>query len=154
MWSKKPTGDDKPCRVCAERFLPKPWQVSKSDYECPRCKRARSNLANETRDLSAYAARRYPSRAEYHRAYYQKRRLDAEYLRRRKARRVLAYAIETGRVAKTPCERCGSMKPEGHHVDYARPLDVHWFCRRCHMKMAHRMDIDAMLAARTKGVGA
>ena len=31
------------------------------------------------------------------------------------------------------CSKCGKeCKPQGHHDDYSRPLDVVWLCRACH----------------------
>lgn len=53
-----------------------------------------------------------------------------------RARNVLAHAIRTGRVDRpAQCERCArACKPEGHHADYAKPLDVQWLCRSCHQR--------------------
>ncbi len=38
-----------------------------------------------------------------------------------------------GKIILQACEACGSEKTEMHHDDYARPLDVRWLCRECHL---------------------
>lgn len=57
---------------------------------------------------------------------------------RAKVRRVLK---------KLPCEICGNTKSEGHHVDYSKPLDVRWLCRRHHV--AKHKDIGSYTARHT-----
>ena len=57
------------------------------------------------------------------------------------ARRILNYAVSSGRLAKpTHCDRCGRYieNPrhlQGHHDDYSKPLEVDWFCTRCHGRL-------------------
>lgn len=48
------------------------------------------------------------------------------------ARRRVNDAIPDGRLARGPCEVCGSRKVEAHHDDYSKPLEVRWLCRRHH----------------------
>lgn len=121
------------CRTCGEGFMQKPWQVAKSDRECPKCKRSRQNAKNATRDLSAYAKTRYQQIRDKVAAYHkEKRQSDPMYVVKRRARRLLAYAIEKGRIVRGPCQRCGAKRVDGHHHDYSKPLDVTWLCRRCH----------------------
>jgi hypothetical protein len=53
---------------------------------------------------------------------------------KRRARLVVAMRIYRGTLIRpTKCERCGiECKPEAHHHDYAKPLDVEWLCKPCH----------------------
>lgn len=50
------------------------------------------------------------------------------------ARKIFNYHIEKGTIKKPEeCSKClKKCKPEGHHIDYAKPLEVIWLCRQCH----------------------
>ena len=55
----------------------------------------------------------------------------------RRARERLRDAVRYGKIAKPSlCQRCGVETPkhllDGHHSNYAKPLDVEWLCRSCH----------------------
>jgi hypothetical protein len=39
-----------------------------------------------------------------------------------------------GKIKKTNCVSCGDVKSQMHHDDYNKPLDVVWFCRKCHLE--------------------
>jgi ribosomal protein S27AE len=47
------------------------------------------------------------------------------------------YAISYGRLKRSPtCEQCGrTTRTQGHHDDYAKPLDVRWLCSSCHVRL-------------------
>lgn len=47
---------------------------------------------------------------------------------------LLRTAIRNGTIVRPDsCEKCGcTCRPDAHHHDYSRPLDVAWLCRRCH----------------------
>lgn len=51
---------------------------------------------------------------------------------KQKAREKLRYAVKMGRVKKQKC-KCGNSRVEAHHEDYSEPLEVIWFCHKCHM---------------------
>lgn len=50
------------------------------------------------------------------------------------ARSYVCAAIKEGIIVRPEkCSRCNKeCKPEAHHEDYMRPLDVVWLCRQCH----------------------
>lgn len=48
------------------------------------------------------------------------------------AHRKAAYARSTGKLKAAPCVVCGNPHVEGHHPDYAKPLEVVWLCARHH----------------------
>lgn len=53
-----------------------------------------------------------------------------------KARSILNHAVRNGKVTRKPCEICGEIA-EGHHDNYANPLEVRWLCFTHHRKFHH-----------------
>lgn len=53
------------------------------------------------------------------------------------AHSLVASAIRFGTIIRPDeCSLCGlGGRIEGHHNDYSKPLDVMWFCNRCHRKL-------------------
>lgn len=50
-----------------------------------------------------------------------------------KAHAKVSRAIRRGQLTKGPCAVCGStVRIEGHHDDYSKPLEVIWLCRPHH----------------------
>lgn len=49
-----------------------------------------------------------------------------------KVRCITNSAIKSGKLVRLPCENCGEQQSEAHHIDYNKPLEVMWLCRRCH----------------------
>jgi hypothetical protein len=45
-------------------------------------------------------------------------------------------AIRSGELMRPhQCEICGNSKPDAHHSDYSKPLEVVWLCRSCHQRL-------------------
>lgn len=57
-----------------------------------------------------------------------------KYINSIKARRKVNNAIKYGRIIRPDtCEECGVIcKPDSHHHDYLKPLDVKFLCKPCH----------------------
>lgn len=48
----------------------------------------------------------------------------------------VSIAIKNKIIKKNPCYNCGSkIKLEAHHVDYTKPLDIIWLCKKCHIDL-------------------
>lgn len=57
---------------------------------------------------------------------------NATHQNQRAARTITGNAIRDGRLIKQPCCVCGSDESEAHHEDYAKPLEVIWYCTKHH----------------------
>lgn len=82
--------------------------------------------------------RKTPAYAESHEAAV--RRWAAKHPERRRASHIVGNAVRDGRLIPWPVcavPEC-SDKPQGHHPDYSRPLDVVWLCDE-HHKQAHAL---------------
>lgn len=44
------------------------------------------------------------------------------------------YALKRGVLVRPDrCQDCGApCKPDGHHPDHSKPLEVEWLCKKCH----------------------
>jgi hypothetical protein len=53
-----------------------------------------------------------------------------------RAHLAVARAIRLGILVRPDaCASCGRVcRPDAHHADYTKPLDVAWLCRRCHCR--------------------
>ena len=58
----------------------------------------------------------------------------------RKAVYTVNNAIRDGRLIRQPCEVCGNLKSEAHHVSYEEKdwLGVIWLCRLHHYEIHHK----------------
>ena len=59
---------------------------------------------------------------------------NEKYPQRLRARKILNYHINIGNMTRpNKCSNClKECKPEAHHTNYERALDVQWLCRSCH----------------------
>lgn len=120
---------------------------------CKEChkKRVRQNRLEKADYYKEYDASRFkndPRVRDRHKRY---RKTDAgkeslkkarqkwveENQEKRAAHVLLGNAVRDNRVTKpSKCESCGSGgRIEGHHEDYAKPLEVTWLCRQCHVDL-------------------
>jgi len=61
-----------------------------------------------------------------------KYRNDPALRMKHEARWQVSRAIESGKLNRQPCEKCGNVKSEAHHPDYSKPLEVVWLCKKHH----------------------
>lgn len=118
--------------------------------ECKECTKKRMK---NTRDANIEYYRLYDkARANLpHRLELSKRvsqQWKAKHPNRRAAQTALGNAVRDGRVIPWPVcavPECNG-KPEAHHPDYSRPLDVVWLCS-AHHKQTHAMAKKLMMEA-------
>lgn len=113
-----------------------------ADGHLNKCKSCAKNDVHKNRRDSerarTYDRERYrnsPERRE--KAYEITRKSRADHPEKWSARAAVAWAIKSGKLIKpTHCSRCKQIpdtgRIEGHHPDYAKPLEVVWVCTRCH----------------------
>ncbi len=140
----------KTCVKCGTLFKPRASLLRRSDYICKPCESRRvleyrqrrilrglppSPMTEEGRRRVQIYRAAYHQRpevkkrnAERQRRYARDPRLRERYM----ARWILKRRVITGQVKKQPCEVCGLVKVDAHHDDYAKPLEVRWFCRQHH----------------------
>ncbi len=53
---------------------------------------------------------------------------------KRKAHILVGNFLRNGKLSRPGrCEMCGDeCRPQAHHCDYTKPLEVMWLCKRCH----------------------
>jgi hypothetical protein len=72
--------------------------------------------------------------------------MNAEQRMKDTARSYAGVYKRYGKLVPQPCAVCGSPDVEMHHPDYAKPIEVNWFCRPCHLAF-HREKTRSELVA-------
>ncbi len=116
------------CRRCKHREYMNRWYRMKGNAARVRERMRKKGLERTTEQRLA----------EYHAWLARGNRPDPV---KRRARKLLFDAIRRGEVGRGQCE-CPTGMPcrgriEGHHEDYAKPLEVRWLCQAHHAEL-HR----------------
>jgi hypothetical protein len=129
-------------------------------YRNALCRDGRRNICKSCSGERAKAWRKAnPGRIAEHDKRYERKhpeavaartaRMRAAHPEKYKARSDLNNAVLLGKIRKpAKCDRCGS-EPESsrhiqaHHDDYAKPLEVEWLCKACHLSEHGQRDRDA-----------
>ena len=73
---------------------------------------------------------RLVKRAAQMRAY----RKTERYKKMQAAHGSVKRAIKSGALYRMSCEVCGITETEAHHMDYDKPLEVNWLCKKHHVE--------------------
>lgn len=116
-----------------ERYRKNPHRNDK--YAKSKSEQKKRRLEND----SEYHEKRYARLREKILAYQKKIYLAAP--EKFKARKKINKAIATKKMKRpSKCEIClKQCKPDAHHDDYSKPLEVRWLCKRCHFKHHKQM---------------
>lgn len=71
--------------------------------------------------------------ATYMRTWRKAHLPTAEQKRKSICRSYLNVYVRRGKVERKCCEVCGEKKVLARHLDYSKPLEVKWLCRRHHL---------------------
>ena len=129
----------KNCKQCkTEKPLTEFYKYNETSYfgkckECTKCN-VRNNYRQNIDHYKEYDLKRNlePSRKESQKRFCSTKRKThpIQYA----ANTIVGNAIRDGKLIKpSSCSECSvECVPDGHHCDYAYPLDVKWLCRKCH----------------------
>lgn len=139
------------CRICQATSETAEF-YNRVNSRCKECHKAkvRENRANNLDYYRSYDAERFqndPKVRERNNRYRKTEQGKAsvalarrtwlkENAVKRAAHVILGNAVRDGKITKPDsCTACGksSVRIDGHHEDYTRPLAVEWLCRRCHV---------------------
>jgi hypothetical protein len=138
---------EKTCRGCnaslpLSAFYRHPQMADGHLNFCVDCVKARVSGHREQHGerIRAYDRERakQPHRKAQLRSLMERERQDPQ---RRVAHQMTSNAIRGGRLVRPDtCSACGKhCKPEAHHDEYSKPLEVRWLCRSCHCRH-HRLE--------------
>jgi hypothetical protein len=126
------------CEVCNKEFSPLASQVRKGKGKlCSRACCARK----ATWVRRSQKAEGNPNWKGGVKPAEKGRKYRSKYPEKDAAHRMVRNAIRRGELSKEPCFICSTrLKVEAHHQDYAKPLDVIWLCKGCHLE-THRWEL-------------
>lgn len=124
FWNSDPAIDRSWSRPLRQHFhiRMKGWLWAAGYRKCSSCKMWLTSVVSSRRNVCG-ACESNNQKARYSQPEGKKKAI---------ARATLNNHIYDGKIIRQPCEVCGSVKTDGHHEDYSKPLDVHWLCRKHH----------------------
>ncbi len=130
------------------------WREHMKDYY--RTKRGKENIKRNVQEWQRKNPKKWAETVRKSRKKYfeNNREKVLEYFRKRakiyrsdpknkikeNARHLFGYYKRIGKIKKQPCRDCNStIRIQGHHTDYSKPLEVTWLCSLCHAREHKRL---------------
>jgi len=129
------------CRECLSIRKKKSYKPEKYQTEEFKEKNRKNSekFRRENPEKASIQSRKWSEKNREKRRQYQeksrKNNLEKRAVNEHLKRYVKKGLIERGSMCQD-CNKEGKM--EAHHIDYSKPLEVQWLCRRCHMKRHRR----------------
>ena len=145
VWNKDMTLEkEQTCQICnkvlsLEFFHKDSSRRSGHSRKCKSCMREKSAAYRKTKNWAAYQRERLGddvkrSNIRAQQVAWRQRNplIDRAYA-------TLHFALKRGAIFRPQqCSDCKKdCKPEAHHDDYTKPLDVAWLCKLCHEARHH-----------------
>jgi len=135
---------DASCVNCDVKFMAIAYEIKRGKGRCCSLSCAAA-LAARNRNQKGEANNNWKGGLADQSNRDRKRRYREKNPEKHRAHLDLRNAIRRGLLEKSPCEVCGALRVEGHHDDYARPLEVRWLCKKHHIE-AHGGNFSRVLA--------
>lgn len=138
------------CKKCSTAYVAPHNQLKKKIFVCQKCKREKMKEYRLKRKLQGnpVISTKMPKEyfKEYHNKFKQKNGISLSADRNRKGKNTVIYKekekirlkirdkIKTGELNRMPCQVCGNIKSEIHHIDYNKPNEILWLCKKHHLE--------------------
>lgn len=118
------------CKECTKKYV-----TSHRNENIEYCREYDRKRANSPSRLESKQRYRSSERGKYvvlksHKRYREK------FPSKRKAHIIVGNFLRDGKIIRPDrCEKCRvECKPQAHHCDYTKPLEVMWLCQSCHVE--------------------
>ncbi len=133
------------CKECTKKDVSENYRNNIDHYK--KYERERALLPHRVSARDAYAK----TENGKERGLFAKKKWLSDYFNqiKRASHVIVNNAVRDGRLSKPKnCSKCDKTecRIEGHHDDYARPLDVRWLCSKCHRDF-HKENIEFKFSA-------
>jgi len=128
--------ETKKCIKCGIEKTVDNFSKHKDEYQsyCKACTKITNKAYKgvHREEAREYAKKYYKGHTEKYKIYNKEYKINNK--EKANAHSIVSKAVKDGNlIIPATCSCCGKdCKPEGHHEDYSKPLEVTWLCRSCH----------------------